>query len=99
MPGDDPPLRYTTRLRSLDEFPAPEADCLAPHDTGHVQPRDRADRDVDQGDFAAKDDGQQDDEEDEGNGIEDVDDAHHGAVDSPADEAGGSAPQRADDHA
>src|SRR5688572_2792580 len=97
--GDDPPSRDTTCFRRLDAFPPPDGDGLAADDARHVEPADRADGDVDEGDARPEHDRQHDHEEDEGQRIEDVDDPHHGPVDPPADETGRGAPYHADDQA
>jgi hypothetical protein len=72
---------------------------LAPHDPAHGQPFDRADGGEDQHDVALEDRQQEDDEEDEGQGIEHVDDAHHEVVDAPAQIAGDGAPGDPDEEA
>ena len=82
-------------MGGLDEFAMLQRHGLAAHDARHVQPLHRADRDEDQEDVPAEEHGQQDDEEHEGQGIEDIDDAHHHIVDRAADIAG----DRAIDHA
>ena len=65
------------RPRGRDKLPLLQAQRLAAHDARHVEPFDRADGDEDQHEIAAEDDHEQDDEEDEGQRVEDVDEAHH----------------------
>src|SRR5581483_1162230 len=86
-------------MRGLDELAPLQAHGLAAHDARHVEPGDGADRDIDQHDVPAEDDGQHDDEKDEGHRVEDVDEAHEEPIHAPADEAGDGAPHDADHEA
>ena len=84
----------------LDELPLLECQGLAADDARHVQPDHRPDGDENGRQTASDIDGQQDDEENEGQRIEDVDDPHHHAVDPAAQITGdrpiGDADQQAD---
>ncbi len=70
------------RARSFNELLALDGECLAAHDPRHGQPLDRADGCKDQHNVALKHRQQQDHEEDEGQSVEYVDNAHHEIVDA-----------------
>src|ERR1051326_9322513 len=97
MAPDDDRVAHAPGMRRLDELAALQAHGLTAHDARHVEPGYRADGDIDQHDVAPKDHRQHDDEEDEGHRIENIDDAHHHAIDLPADESRAGAPAAADD--
>ena len=80
----------------LDELALPQRERLAAHDARHGEPADRADGEEDQQQAATEHHGQDDHEEHVRQRIQHVDDAHHPAVDAPAEVAGGGAPGNAD---
>ena len=89
------PLRLDAqRLRRLHVFLPLDGQGLAAHDARHVEPFDGADGDEHQDEVPAEEHHQHDHEEDEGQRVEDVDDAHHDEVDAPAEIAGGRAVDR-----
>ena len=91
------PLRADAeRLGGLDVFLPLDRQGLAADDARHVEPLDRADGDEHQHEVPAEEHHQHDDEEDEGQGVQDVDDAHHDLVDAPAEIAGRRAVEHAD---
>src|SRR5438270_7036893 len=99
MPEDDGRGSYPAGAGGLDKLAPLQAHGLAADDSRHVEPGDRTDRDIDEGDVTAEHHGQHDDEEDEGNGVEDVDDAHHDRIDPALEKTGRGAPGDADDEA
>ena len=96
MPADNGELADARRSRRLDEFHAFQGDGLPAHDARHRQPLHRTDGHKDQDNIAPEHDHQDDDEEDEGQRIEHIHDAHHQLVHASADKAGGRAPDHAD---
>ena len=80
------------RDRGVDEPATAQRKGLAADDTGHGQPPDRADRDEDEPQTAAKHDGQHDHEEHVRQRVENVDKAHHPFVDAAAQVTGGRPP-------
>ena len=93
-----PRWRDAQRLGRLHIFLPPDRQRLAAHDARHVEPQHRADGQEHQHEVAPEEHHQHDDEEDEGQRIEHVDDAHHDLVGLAADEAGRGAVEHADDH-
>ena len=85
------------RSRGENIFPLLEAQRLAAREPRHVEPFDRADGDEDQREIAAEHHHEDDDEKDEGQRIEDLDDAHHHGVDGAAGKAGDCTIGDADD--
>ena len=79
-----PTLPYAERFRGVHIFLPLDGQGLAADDTRHVQPLGEADGDEDQNEIPAEKHHKQDDEEDERQGVQDVDDAHHHFVDAPA---------------
>ena len=94
----DAALPDAQRLGRRDIFLPPDRQRLAAHDARHVEPQHRADRQEHQHEIAPEEHHQHDDEEDEGQGIEHVDDAHHDLVGLAAEKAGGGAVEHADHH-
>ena len=99
MAQDDGAARNPGGAGGLDEFLALDGQRLAAHDARHGQPFDGADGGEDEHDVPLEHGEQQDHEEDEGQGVQHVDDAHHEIVDAAAEIAGGSAPCDADHQA
>src|SRR5690606_14856366 len=95
--ADDAPAGQAQGLRRLDEFLAPQVLHLTPHDAGHGEPFHRADGEKQQDDVAAEHHHQQDDEDHEGQGVEDIHQAHHHRVELAPGVARHRAPQHADD--
>src|SRR5688572_13232606 len=96
---DDPVCGQSERDRGVDEPATAQSKGLTPDDTGHGQPPDRADRDEDEPQTAAKHDGQYDHEEHVRQRVENVDKAHHPFVDAAAQVTGGRPPRDADHEA
>src|SRR6202030_2144008 len=84
MAADDLCGGDAARNGRLDELAALDRQCLAAHDAGRGEPFDGSNRHEDQHDVAAKKHHQQDHEEQERQRIEDVDQAHHDAIDAAA---------------
>ena len=93
-----PRWRDAQRLGRLDIFLAPDRQRLPAHDARHVEPQHRPDGEEHQHEIAPEEHHQHDDEEDEGQRIEHVDDAHHDLVGLAADKARGRAVEHADHH-
>src|SRR3546814_20957092 len=83
--------------RAGHEFEVADRDRLPPHDAGHGQPFDRADRGEDQEDIIPEHRHQHDDEEQQRNRIENVDETHHQHIDGAAEPDRGGAPGNADE--
>jgi hypothetical protein len=66
----------------------PDRQRLSAHDPRHRQPLDRTDRDEHQNEVPPKHDRQNNDEKDEGQGIENVHEPHHQVIDAPPKKAG-----------
>ena len=66
-------------LRRLDEFALLETERLPAHDARHGQPFEAPDADEQQDRIAPEDHHQDDDEQDVGQRIHDIDEAHHDA--------------------
>ena len=96
MAGDNGTPIEARGTGGLDEFLVLERQGLAAHDPAHGQPLDRADSHKDQDDVRPEGHHQQDHEEDERQGIEHVDKAHHHFVELATDVAGDGAPGDAD---
>src|SRR5205814_4554171 len=72
---------------------------LSTDDSGHGQPGDRPYGDKEQNEVLIEDHHQDDDEEDKGQRIEDIDHPHHQRVDSATDESGCRSVEHADHQA
>ncbi len=97
VPEDDLERPLPGSACGLDEFALLDRQRLAAHDARHGQPFERADRDEEQIDVAAEDHHQDDDEQDVGQRIHDVDEAHHDRIEPAAEIAGDRAVEHADD--
>ena len=75
-----PDRRHTQRFGRLHVFLPLEGQRLAAHDPRHVEPEHGADGQEHQHEIPPEEHHQHDDEEDEGQRIENVDDAHHHLV-------------------
>jgi hypothetical protein len=86
-------------MACLDKLAFAQAQCLAAHDTGHVEPVDCADRDKDQEEVSFKRNHEQDHEKNERQCVQRIDEAHHCGIDAPADKTGDRAIRDADNEA
>ena len=97
MTAEDMPRRRPAGAGGHDVFLLLQAEDLAADDAGHVEPVGNAQGQVDVEQARLEDDHEQNDVEQHGNGIEDVDDMHHDLVRPAADEAGNAAVDDADE--
>jgi hypothetical protein len=96
---DDAPRADARQPRRGDELAFAQAERLSAHDARHVQPVHGTDRHEDEQKVSLEGDHEQDDEEDEGQRIQRIDEAHHHGIDSPAGKAGNRAIGDADHEA
>src|SRR5208283_1608060 len=82
----DPPAPEAQRPGRLDELHALDRHDLPANNAGHGQPFHGADGHEEQDDIPPKEHHQENHEQREGQGVKDVDDAHHGGVQHAADE-------------
>src|SRR5690348_4061904 len=96
VPADQPPAVGPGRSRRQDEVAFSQREHLAADQPGRHLPGEEADDQAQRQHGRAELDRQDQDHEQERDREEDVDDAHHGRVDEPADQSGYGAEQRAD---
>ena len=97
MVGEDADLGLAERDRHLDELAVLERDRLGADDARHRQPGHAADGQEDHPDVLAEDHHAEDHDERERQRAQDVDRAHHGALDQAARLAGDDAVEHAED--
>src|SRR5205814_6460829 len=93
--GEDAPLGQAAGAAGLDERLAAEREHLSADDAGHREPAHEPDRDEEHDDAsgaaAVEGDLEEDDDQDVGQAVEDVDQTHEQRVDPPAAIAGDEA--------